>query len=113
MLRAIGATRWQVARIVMLEGVLLSVLGMISGVLLGWLWVVILTTWKAEFFTAGAVISLGGMALGTIGSMASALAASLLPAWSAGRVDPIEGMTAVGQASAAPFPGGVHSSDCC
>ncbi|HEV8292992.1 MAG TPA: ABC transporter permease, partial [Tepidisphaeraceae bacterium] len=104
MLRAVGATRGQVARIVVLEGVLLSVLGMLLGVFFGWLWVMILTTWKAEFFTAGAVFSLGGMTLGTIGSMATALAASLLPAWSAGRVDPVEGMTAVGQASAAPFP---------
>ena len=104
MLRAVGATRGQIARIVVLEGILLSVLGIALGVFLGWWWVMILTTWKAEFFTAGAVMSLGGIALGTIGSLATALAASLLPAWSAGRVDPVEGMTAVGQASAAPFP---------
>jgi putative ABC transport system permease protein len=104
MLRAVGATRGQVARIVVLEGVILSVLGMALGVLLGWLWVMILTTWKADFFTAGAVMSPGGMALGIIGSMLTALAASLLPAWSAGAVDPLEGMTAVGQASSAPFP---------
>src|SRR5258706_2749107 len=104
MLRAIGATRDQIARIVILEGVLLSVLGILLGVVLGWIWVMILTTWKHEFFTAGAVMSWGGIALGTLGSMATALAASLLPAWSAGRVDPVEGMTAVGQASAAPFP---------
>jgi putative ABC transport system permease protein len=104
MLRAVGATKSQVALIVVLEGILFSVLGIILGVFLGWLWVVILTTWKSHFFTAGAVLSIGGILLGTVGSMLTALVASLLPAWSAGRVDPVEGMTAVGQASAAPFP---------
>ncbi|HEV8604278.1 MAG TPA: FtsX-like permease family protein [Tepidisphaeraceae bacterium] len=104
MLRAIGATRGQVATLVILEGMLLSMLGMVLGVGLGLLWVEILTTWKADFFSAGAVISTGGVVLGTVGSMLTALAASVLPAWSAGRVDPVEGMTAVGQASSAPFP---------
>jgi putative ABC transport system permease protein len=104
MLRAVGATRSQVGGLVMLEGIVISSAGIVIGVLLGWLWITILTQWKSDFFSAGAVLSIAGILLGTVGSLLSALAASLLPAWSASRVDPVEGMTAVGQASSAPFP---------
>jgi putative ABC transport system permease protein len=93
MLRAIGAARGQVGRLVVLEGVLLSVLGVAIGVPLGWLWVWILTRWFHEVFTAGVVLDTVGVLLASVGSVVAAVLASLLPAWNAMRVDPLSAMS--------------------
>ena len=53
----------------------------------------ILTTWKSDIFTAGAVMSWGGVAFGVGGSLLAAVVASFLPAWQAMRVSPLEAMT--------------------
>ena len=65
---------------------------MVVGVPLGWFWVKLLA-WKFDkLFTAGVILSPGGVALGGLGSLAAAMAASLLPAWTATRVRPLEAM---------------------
>jgi putative ABC transport system permease protein len=92
MLRAIGAFKGQLAALVVIEGVLLAVAGVSAGVPLGWLWVKMLATWKSDFFTAGVVVNWSGVAFGALVSIASALLASLLPAYTASRVDPLEAM---------------------
>ena len=58
-----------------------------------------LSLWFSDYFRAGAVVSWGGVALGSGGSMLAALAASLLPAWSATRVDPLEAMSPLSAAA--------------
>ena len=93
MLRAVGAFRGQIARLVLLEGILLASFGAVVGVILGWLWVTLLAWRFRDFFVAGVVVSPGGVALGVVGSLLAALAASLLPAWSASRVSPLEAMS--------------------
>jgi putative ABC transport system permease protein len=93
MLRAIGAYRSQLVVLVMIEGVLLALLGALIGVPLGYFWVKALVIWKSDFFTAGVVMDWTGLAVGTIGAVMAAMAASLLPAFSAGRVDPLEAMS--------------------
>jgi len=93
MLRAIGAFRGQIAVLVLIEGVALAGSGALLGTPLGWLWVRLLA-WKYPYiFVAGVVLSKGGILLGVGGSLAAALAASLLPAWSASRVSALEAMT--------------------
>lgn len=104
MLRAIGATRMQVARVVFIEGMLLAAAGVVIGLPLGLVWLKILTVWKAEFFQAGAVISFGGLAFGSAGAVVTALLASILPAWLATRVAPIEALTATGQQRTSAVP---------
>lgn len=104
MLRAIGAYKVQVAWLVVLEGLLIAVAGAIIGVLLGVLWINLLA-WKfSQVFYAGAVISPGGVAFGTAGSVLAALAASLLPAWSAARVTPLEAMVPMARTASRVAP---------
>ena len=92
MLRAIGAYKSQLAKLVVIEGIILSALGVGIGVPLGYMWVKILATWKKDFFSAGVVVSWGGVTYGVLGSLLTALAASLLPAYTASRADPLEAM---------------------
>ncbi len=93
MLRAVGAVRGQIAGLVVIEGLLLALLGVAIGVPLGWLWIKLLALKFNQLFTAGAVLSGSGMILGVGGSLLTALAASLLPARLATRVDPLEAMS--------------------
>lgn len=93
MLRAVGAYKSQIAGFVILEGIVIAAVGALIGVGLGILWVRLLV-WKFDkLFYAGVVLSYGGIAFGVIGSILAAIAASLLPAWSASRVSPLEAMT--------------------
>ena len=103
MLRAVGAVKSQIAGLVIFEGMLLALIGICIGVPLGYTWIKILATWFHRMFTAGVIVSWGGVALGVGGSLLAALAASLLPAWNATRVDPLEAMSPLSnQASRRP-----------
>ncbi len=104
MLRAVGAYRSQIAALVVLEGVLLAVGGALIGVPLGWLWIKLLALMFPSFFVAGVVLSGGGILYGSLGSIGAAIAASLLPAWSATRVSPLEAMAPLSSARAAGVP---------
>jgi putative ABC transport system permease protein len=94
MLRAIGGTRSQVFRLVLLEGFVLSLIGLVIGVLLGILWINLLCWKYADVFSSGAVVSIGGIIFAAAGALLTVVAASILPAWSASRVDPLEAMNA-------------------
>ncbi len=93
MLRAVGAFRAQVGSLVVIEGLLLAVLGVLIGVPLGWLWVTALAWLYNDIFAAGVVVNWAGVLLGSVGSILAALGASILPAWSATRVSPLEAMS--------------------
>ncbi len=94
MLRAIGAYRGQVGRLVLIEGTLLALIGAGIGVPLGIGWVLWLASVDVfhAFFSAGVTISWGGVAFGVGGSVIAALLASLLPAVQAMRVSPLEAL---------------------
>lgn len=107
MMRAVGMVRAQVARLVVLESVLLSFTAVVIGVPIGLLFVRILVgldKFEMLFKTAGVVVDLPGIALAAGGSIAAALLASLLPAWQATRVDPLEAMTPLATPGATSFP---------
>ena len=92
MLRAVGATRGQVAWIVVVEGLTLAGVGVLVGVPLGFAWTALLA-WKfSHVFIAGVKLSKGGLLLGAGGSLLAAAVASVMPAWSASRVDPLEAL---------------------
>ena len=106
MLRAVGAFRGQIAGIVMLEGVLIATAGCLIGVPLGFLWIHIIA-WKFnKLFIAGAALSAGGVLFGVGGSVLAAMVASVLPAWSASRVSPLEAMAPLAKAPVTRAPVG-------
>lgn len=106
MLRAIGMLRPQVGWLVVIEGFILALIGAAVGVPLGIVFVKVLTSIPqfAEILVAGVVISWGGIAMGVIGSILTALAASVLPAWSAMRVSPLKAMTPLAAAPRSRVP---------
>lgn len=104
MLRAVGALRGQLAWLVVLEGAFLAAAGVVIGAPLGVGWVKLLAVMKPDHFPVGVIVGWAGLLFGVIASIASALAASLLPAFNATRVDPIAALTAVGAPPASRFP---------
>ena len=104
MLRAIGALRGQIARLVVAEGLLLSVLGVAVGVPLGWLFVKALTLYYSAVFTEGVVLSYSGASYALIACVATALVATILPAWQATRVSPLEAMSQMAEVPAHRWP---------
>ncbi len=93
MLRAIGAARSQVAMLVVVEGLFLSGIGVLIGTPLGWLWLYLLQLKFGKLLPGGIAISWGGVSFAAAGSLVAAMLASLLPAWWATRVRPLEAMS--------------------
>jgi putative ABC transport system permease protein len=94
MLRAIGAVRSQVFQLVILEAAALSAMGIAAGVPLGMLWMWMLHHHFSELFAAGVIFSYPGMLFAAGGSFLTALLASVLPAWWASRISPLDAMNA-------------------
>ena len=92
MLRAIGASRAQVAQLVVVEGLLLSGIGVVIGAPLGWCWLLVLQLKFRHLLPSGIAIGWGGLLFAAAGSLLAAMLASLLPAWWATRVRPLEAM---------------------
>jgi putative ABC transport system permease protein len=94
MLRAIGAVRTQVVQLVVIEAASLAIIGIALGIPLGMLWIVILDEHFSDLFAAGVMFNVAGMIFAGAGSLLSAILASLLPAWWASRISPLEAMNA-------------------
>ncbi|MBI1368262.1 MAG: FtsX-like permease family protein [Planctomycetes bacterium] len=97
MLRAIGALKSQVGRLVIGEGVVLAAIGAAAGVPLGLFWVSLLAWMYPKLFSAGAVFSSGGAIYGAGGTILAALIASFIPAWSASTADTLAALTSAGR----------------
>jgi putative ABC transport system permease protein len=94
MLRAVGAIKSQIFNLLIIEGLLLSAFGILAGIPLGMLWIKLLQIKFQELFNAGVVFNVPGMFFAAGGSLLTALCASLLPAWWASRISPLEAMNA-------------------
>lgn len=104
MMRAIGAYRLQIVRMVLIEGAALGLAGSLIGVPLGLGWAWILAKIKQDFFSAGVIVDWTGIAMGVGGSLAAALLAGIIPAWNASRVSPLEAMTPLARSSHMSWP---------
>lgn len=92
--RAIGSSRWQVVRPVLIEGLLLALIGGIAGVLLAFPAVRILVAMAPKELPRAGEIHLNGwvLAFTLILSVVAALASSFLPSLRAASVDPAEAL---------------------
>ena len=92
-MRAVGLTRFQVARVIAAESLVLAAIGWAGGLVAGWGLLAIAGRARPELFRQGA--SLGGwcVVLTGVAAVGGALVAAILPAWRAMRVDPLEAMS--------------------
>jgi putative ABC transport system permease protein len=95
LLRAAGTTRSQVMSIVLLQALALAVAGSVLGVLGGVGLAALILSWvqsSGPIALAAPAISAGSIAMAIAIGMVVTLAASLEPAWRAGRIPPVEAL---------------------
>lgn len=92
-LRAVGLTRAQVALVIAVEALLLALIGWGGGLLAGWGLIAILARAQTDLFRSGAALGTWCVVLTGLSALGGALAASVLPAWRAMRVQPLEAMS--------------------
>jgi len=92
-MRAVGLTRGQVALVIAMEGVLLALIGWGGGLLAGWGLLAVVTRMQSDLFRNGASLGTWCIVLTGVSAFGGALAASVLPAWHAMRVQPLEAMS--------------------
>ncbi|MCU0270495.1 MAG: FtsX-like permease family protein [Acidimicrobiales bacterium] len=90
LLRAVGATRWQIRNAVGLEAVLIALMGAVSGIVIGFVYGLALV--RALAGDTETVFSVPPASLIAIGVVAGVLGvvSSLAPAWRAGRLNVLE-----------------------
>jgi putative ABC transport system permease protein len=92
MMRAVAMTRAQVAGLIIVESLVLALLGWAGGLAAGWGLLKIMTYIKPELFLNGASLGVWCVILSGLCAFGGALAASILPAWRATRVSPLDAM---------------------
>ncbi|HEX8325122.1 MAG TPA: ABC transporter permease, partial [Tepidisphaeraceae bacterium] len=95
MLRAVGASKARIAKLVVMEGFGLGVVGVLIGVPLGFGFSIILSLILRQWFEITPTLDWLGVLGSTLVTLVTAVLASLLPAWQASRVDPLEALAAV------------------
>ena len=91
MLRALGWTRPLIARVIVIEGLLLSVLGGVFGLVLGWAGSQLLVTFWLDG-SLEAIYLPGTFATGMIVAVLVGVTAALYPAWRAANLRPVEAL---------------------
>lgn len=92
MMRAVALNRTQIAGIVAIESMVLSVIGWLGGLLTGWLLIAIGSRVLPGLFSSGAVLGWVCVALTGVTVLIGALGAAVLPAWRATRIEPLDAM---------------------
>ncbi|OWK35814.1 ABC transporter permease [Fimbriiglobus ruber] len=91
-LRAISLTKMQIASMVAIESVMLGLLGWAGGLLAGWGLLKIMARVRPEALAEGAELGTWCVVLSGACALGGSLAASILPAWRATSVSPLEAM---------------------
>jgi putative ABC transport system permease protein len=104
MLRAVGATRGQVAWLVVVEAMALAVAGVVIGLPLGLAAVFLLAELFPGLFVSGVAIDPLGIAYAAISCIVASLLASIWPAWAASRARPLEAMAHQASPAARGWP---------
>ncbi len=91
-LRAVAWTQTQVALLIVCESLTLAVLGWLGGLAAGWVLLRMVQAAQPDLFPNGAALGTWCVLLAAASAFGGALAASVLPAWRAMRVRPLEAM---------------------
>ncbi len=94
LLRAVGLSRAQVAGTVLAEALGLAVMGWLGGLVAGWLLLQAVQQAQPDLFPRGASLGAWCVGLSAVVAFGGALAAAVIPAVRAARVDPLEAMSA-------------------
>ncbi|TWU35752.1 Macrolide export ATP-binding/permease protein MacB [Novipirellula aureliae] len=92
-LRAVVLTRGQVGLLILIEGLVLGGTGLVAGVALGWSLLKVAESLFGDLLYHGVAVGTSSFALATIAAIGGAMLASLVPAYQATRVKPIDAMT--------------------
>ncbi|QEH39146.1 FtsX-like permease family protein [Aquisphaera giovannonii] len=92
MLRAVALTRSQVALMVGVEGLLLGLIGWAGGLLAGRGLLSVMARLRPDSVSEGAALGSWCVVLSGLCALGGSIAASILPAWRAVRVSPLEAM---------------------
>ncbi|MGA2064591.1 MAG: FtsX-like permease family protein [Thermoguttaceae bacterium] len=92
MLRAVALTKVQVGAMIAMESLFLGLIGWGGGLLAGWGLLEIVSHWRPAFFPLGVSLGFWCIVLSGICAVGGSLAASVIPAWRATRVSPLEAM---------------------
>ena len=92
-MRAVGLTRFQVARVIAAESLVLALIGWAGGLIAGWGLLAIAGHARPELFQQGATLGGWCVLLTGVAAVGGSLAAAILPAWQATRVQPLEAMS--------------------
>ncbi|MDO4551319.1 MAG: FtsX-like permease family protein [Planctomycetia bacterium] len=91
-LRTIGFTKGQIRGFITMEGLFLGVLGWLGGLLAGWAMLVVITMMNPGLSAKDVVISPLTILIALLCSLLGAFLASLLPAWRATRIAPLDAL---------------------
>ena len=91
---ALGAAPWRLARLILVESLVISVAGAIAGALLAWWAIGVIRTTTPGTVPRAASIALDLRVLGftTICALATGIFCGILPAWRGSRIDLVEGL---------------------
>jgi putative ABC transport system permease protein len=103
MLRAVSLTKVQVGAMIALESLFLGLIGWGGGLLAGWGLLEIVNHLRPAFFPMGVSLGFWCIVLSGICALGGSLAASVIPAWRATRVSPLEAMAVRPRARSAHF----------
>lgn len=92
-MRAVGLTRGQVAQVIAIEGMILALIGWVGGLLAGWGLLAVVARFQTGLFHNGPALGKWCIVLTGVSAFGGALAASVLPAWKAMSVQPLEAMS--------------------
>jgi len=92
-LRCIGATKGQLARMQLFVGAIIGGMGGAIGVPLGVLFAYLLSLYFVKELPTGLSVSPFGLAVSCVGAIGSGLIGAAFPAWKATRVSPMEGLS--------------------
>ncbi len=92
-MRSVGLARGQVAKVIAVEGMILALIGWGGGLLAGWGLLILASRAQPTLFAEGAALGTWCVLFSGASAFGGALAASILPAWQATNVEPLDAMS--------------------